>query len=83
MISIVPLEKDTIGARMKAIRAFKCLSQKDVASGIHVSKMTIVNWENDRSTPHIDKVYTIAEFLGVPVSVFFAANFSIAIDPYR
>ena len=53
------------GARIRALRAVKGISQRDMAREIPVSEETISGWERGRNLPTIDTAAIVADFFGV------------------
>lgn len=55
----------SIGSRIKAARKEKKLTQDQLAQQCGVTKSAISNYENDVSTPDVEKLSAIMECLGV------------------
>lgn len=55
----------SIGSRIKAARREKKLTQEQLAQQCGVTKGAISNYENDVSTPDVEKLSAIMECLGV------------------
>lgn len=55
----------SIGSRIKAARRRKGLTQEQLAQQCGVTKGAISNYENDVSTPDVEKLSAIMECLGV------------------
>lgn len=49
------------GARLKAARESKGLSQEDVAERVNVSVQTVSNWETGYRTPGAEYLFSLAE----------------------
>ena len=49
----------------------KGLKYSDVARGAGIAYSTITDWKAGRCTPKFDKMQKIADFLGVPINVFY------------
>ncbi|SFJ86336.1 cupin domain-containing protein [Thermoflavimicrobium dichotomicum] len=60
-----------IGARIREIRKRKKLTISQVAEGTGLSKGFLSNVENDKTSPSVDTLHTIAKFLRVPLSYLF------------
>ena len=52
----------TIGDVVKKLRTERGLFQKELAKGIGVDEMTIVNWEKSRTTPGRKHMERLEEF---------------------
>ena len=59
-----PVELRTLGDHLRAKRLDLGLLQRDVAEQLRVSKATVYNWENNRSSPALHLVPRIIGFLG-------------------
>lgn len=54
---------DTLGSRLKALRTDRGMTQEDLAKLLNVSRVSVVNWEQDTSKPK--KIYEIAKIFDV------------------
>ena len=59
------LSSGDVGARLKALRVSRMLSQKAFAELVGVSKVTIWKWEQGIVLPRADRVGPLAEALGI------------------
>ena len=57
--------KDLIAQNIKALREANNLSQKELASMLHVTRQAVTRWENGQTEPDLDTVIHIAELFGV------------------
>lgn len=57
-------DKETIGNRMRVLRAGLRMSQDDLAREVHLSAITISQYESGNITPGADKVWNLALALG-------------------
>ncbi|USS88385.1 helix-turn-helix domain-containing protein [Fructilactobacillus hinvesii] len=62
-----------LGTKLITLRKQHQLTQSQLADQIHVSRKTISNWENQRSTPDLDSLNLLCELYQVPLD-YFAAN---------
>ena len=53
---------NTLGQLIKGLRLEKALYQKELARLLKVHKMTIVNWEMDRTKPERKYISKLADF---------------------
>ena len=53
---------------LKACRAQRGFSQKDVADFVGVSTRAVVDWENGYSTPRMDKAQRLSHLYDIPMS---------------
>lgn len=53
--------------KLNAARVNAGLTQEDVAKQLKVSKNTVVNWENGKSSPNIEKGKALAKLFGMSV----------------
>ena len=56
-----------IGERIYSLRKESDMSQGDLADKLNVSRQSVSKWENDNSTPDIEKLVLIAEIFGITV----------------
>jgi len=56
---------DTLGARLRALRIERGLSQPDLGRRFNVAKQTISNYETGATSPTPDQVRAFADFFGV------------------
>ncbi|USS90691.1 helix-turn-helix domain-containing protein [Fructilactobacillus carniphilus] len=62
-----------LATKLITLRKQHQLTQSQLADKIHVSRKTISNWENHRSTPDLDSLNLLCELYQVPLD-YFAAN---------
>lgn len=63
-----------LSQRLKALRAEKKISQKELAAKLYVSAQAISKWERDEATPNPDAVRKIANILGVTTDYLLGAD---------
>lgn len=56
---------------LAAARVNAGLSQDDVCKKLHVSKQTIVNWENGKSEPSISQGRALSKLYKMPLEFIF------------
>lgn len=56
-----PLRMQTFGARLRAARQLRGLSQEALGLELGVTKATVSNWENDRDNPSFQYLAALAE----------------------
>ncbi|EOT2968943.1 helix-turn-helix domain-containing protein [Clostridium perfringens] len=70
-----------IGQKLKQLRKKSKLTQKELATILGVSTITIQNYENNRRTPNSEMLVKISKALNIPFSKFineiYSTNFSI------
>lgn len=54
-----------IGKTLIELRKKHGMSQQDLADKLHLARQTILNWENDQSTPSLEKAQEIAEIFDI------------------
>ena len=54
----------------KALRDKKGLSDYRVAKDLGFSRTTLCNWGKKQYTPKLDKLKKIADYFGVPITIF-------------
>ena len=52
---------------LAAARVNADMTQNDVAESLHVSNKTVVNWENDTSTPSFSTMKTLSDMYKIPI----------------
>lgn len=57
---------ETIRISMAAARVNAKMTQDDVAKTMHVSKQTVVNWENGITQPKIEQGEQLSRIYGIP-----------------
>lgn len=73
-----------LGDRIAKARISRGLSQQQFAHRLGVNKSTILNWENERSTPRSNRLNHIAGMLNVPLAWLLAgerAGETVEFDP--
>lgn len=55
------------GMRLRDLRRKKNISQKLLSNRTDIPQTTISDWESGKSYPKVDKLYIIAEALGVSI----------------
>lgn len=63
-----------IGENIKRIRKEKGLTQKDLATSLNVSTITIQNYENNRREPKLETLNKIASILNVTINELIGNN---------
>ena len=66
-----------IGDKISQLRLSKKLSQADLGNLCNLTRATILNYENDKQSPSVDKLEMIAKALGVPLFTFFIEDLSL------
>lgn len=56
---------NTLGERLKILRAEKRITQKELAAVLRVPRDTVANWEINRGTPNIETISELADHFGV------------------
>lgn len=56
---------------LAAARVNANMTQEDVSKAMHVSKQTVVNWENEKVSPSFATMNTLANLYGIPVDNIF------------
>ena len=56
---------------LAAARVNAGLTQEEAARAMHVSKQTIVNWENGKSAPDITRARELSALYGLPLDCIF------------
>jgi transcriptional regulator with XRE-family HTH domain len=64
------VQRDEVGARIKAARAAKGWKQKHLAAHVRVEPITVSRWERGATTPDFDGLALIAEVTGKPLGYF-------------
>ncbi|MDR0883683.1 MAG: helix-turn-helix domain-containing protein [Oscillospiraceae bacterium] len=59
------MDKETLGARLAALRTAQGLSQQQVADRLLISNKTVSKWENGVTSPDLSCIPTLAELFGV------------------
>ena len=57
----------TIGNRIRILRAELRMTQEEFAKTLNTATSTVCNWENDKVTPKISKLKSIADLAGISV----------------
>lgn len=70
-----------IGQKIKSVRNMRNISSADMANILGVSRQQLQNYESGEADIKIDRLFDIAEALGVDMSFFFA-GFSKTSDSY-
>lgn len=59
------MEKQSIGANIRAVRRTLNISQEELASSVGCTRQTIINWEAEKTTPSRYGIARLAKSLGV------------------
>ncbi len=59
---------NTVGTNIRHFRRRQGLSQEELATGLHVTRQTVSNWETGKAFPDIDALKQIATSLKVSIS---------------
>lgn len=59
--------KGSLGCRIRRARLGRYLSLDQLAKELNVSKVTVWNWENNRTRPRYSRLEQLGEVLGIPV----------------
>ena len=70
-----------ISQRLKALRAEKNMSQKELASKLFVSAQAVSKWERDEATPNPDTIIKMADIFGVSTDSLLGKNSSLNTAP--
>lgn len=62
---------------LRAARVNAGLSTKDAAEALHVSNKTLLNWENGKSSPTIEKFRLICALYAVPIDAILLSSGSL------
>lgn len=54
-----------------AVRVNCCLTQRELAERLGVSKTSIANWETGKSTPNINAIRKLSELSKIPMDLIF------------
>lgn len=65
---------ESLGGRIRRARLAKFLSLEQLADDLGVSKVTVWNWENDRTRPRLARIAQLSDLLGLPVHVLMGDN---------
>ena len=67
--------KTTTGKLISFYRHKKRMQQKDLAFGLNIAQSKISDWENDKVSPSVDEIMSLAEFFDVdPTSLIPSEN---------
>ncbi len=64
---MIDVAEDSVGARIRAARAARGMTQADLAGGVGVSRSAVAQWETERSGQIRGNLTRIAAVLGVSV----------------
>lgn len=67
-----PTPKHFHGERLLKARLARKVSPERIADLVGRTSQTVANWERGNTVPNANEVARIAEFLGKPISYFFA-----------
>lgn len=59
---------------LAAARVNAKMTQSDVAKAMHVTKQTIVNWENGKREPKVSQAAQLSELYRIPLKNIFFEN---------
>ncbi|WP_312797832.1 helix-turn-helix transcriptional regulator [Tianweitania sp.] len=59
------VDTDTLGGRLSRTRDASGISLQTLARRVGVKKQTIIDWENDRSEPNVERLTLVASVLDV------------------
>lgn len=71
----------TFGAKLRAARKEKKLTQKELASMIKAAHNSVSNWENDQNMPDPDTIQHLCWALDVDPNYFFCTDILSAATP--
>lgn len=60
------------GSRFRSLRKILDLSQETFSEKLGISRVTVSNWEHDRTMPSIRQIPEIAKLLGMDINSFYA-----------
>ena len=64
----------TIGKSIHQLRTSANLSQEQFAQIFNVSQQSVQKWENEDSSPSLDKIISISKYFGVSLDAFILGN---------
>ena len=59
----------TLGKRLKVLRDERKLTQQAVADYCEIPVSTYANWEQDRATPSIDRLISLAKYMNITTDI--------------
>ncbi len=65
---------ETIGKKIRKLRAEKDISQEELAYDLGVARQTISNWEVDSKIPSTDNIIALTEYFGVGSDYFLSSS---------
>ncbi len=71
---------EDIQITLAAARVNAGLKQDDVARILHVSKKSVVNWENGRVQPSAATMYALSGIYHMPLNILCCKNNSLKVD---
>ncbi len=63
-----PLMDNELGARIRALRKERGLSQEALAQALEVSRQAVTKWEDGSSLPSTANLFALSGFFGVPLA---------------
>lgn len=67
-----------LGDKIKQLRKNQKITQDELADKIYVSRQTISNWENNKSYPSMDFIFSISEVFNVPIDILIKEDLEIS-----
>lgn len=65
---------ETIGKKIRKLRALKGISQEELAYDLGVARQTISNWEVDSKIPSTDNIIALTEYFNVGSDYFLSSS---------
>ena len=69
-----------MGDRIKELRQIRNISQKELASALHVSRNAINAWEMNVSLPSSKRILEIAEYFNISIDYLFGINSDLTVN---
>ena len=60
-------DREVMAGNLRAMRARRRMSQKEVADSVGFDVNTITNYESGKSIPNYENAWKLADFYGVPL----------------
>lgn len=61
-------ERDIFASNLRRILTMRGKTQSDIASDLEITSSTVSDWANAKKYPRVDKMQTLADYLGVAIS---------------
>ena len=60
-----------LGEKLKALRTYYRMTQKDVAEHMGISQQTVASWESGRTEPNVAAIKTMIEYFNISANYLF------------